>query len=260
MEIVRLPVTETRVVLRSPAGAEDLLLLEAGRPDLRVALALLARLVRDLDGAPIDGAALPLTDVDALLLALRRQVVGDRVRADTTCAAPACRARVDLSFSIGDYLAHHAPAAVELTPAGEPGWYALGDGVEVRAPCAADQLAIAWAPDPVDALLARCVRPAARAGEVRAEVEAALEAIAPSLCGELEATCPECGAPVEVVFDPLQYTLRELRDRAAWLYEDVAWIAHHYHWSEAEILALPAARRARYAELAADHARQQKGG
>jgi hypothetical protein len=31
-------------------------------------------------------------------------------------------------------------------------------------------------------------------------------------------------------------------------------IAHHYHWSEAEILALPSARRIRYAELATQRA------
>lgn len=262
MEVVRLPVAEMRVVLRSPAGTEDLLLLEAGQPDLRVALALLERLVAGLDGAAVDGASLPITDVDALLLELRRRVVGDLVRADTRCTAPACRARVDLSFSIGEYLAHHAPAAVpELVATGEPGWYRLDDaGVELRAPRAGDQLAIAWEADPERALLQRCVRPSERAEQARERVEAALEAMAPSLCGELEAICPECGATVEVDFDPLQYTLRELRDRAAWLYEDVAWIAHHYHWSEAEILALPAARRARYAELAADHARQGRAG
>jgi hypothetical protein len=81
-----------------------------------------------------------------------------------------------------------------------------------------------------------------------------MEAMAPSLFSELEGTCPVCGAVVTCNFDPLQYTLRELRDQAAFVYEDVCTIAHHTHWSEAEILALPTARRARYAELA-QHAR-----
>ena len=44
---------------------------------------------------------------------------------------------------------------------------------------------------------------------------------------------------MKATFDPLLYTLRELRDRAAFVYEDVCAIAHHFHWSEAEILALP---------------------
>ena len=81
-------------------------------------------------------------------------------------------------------------------------------------------------------------------------VEAAMEALAPSLLSELEGRCPECGASVACDFDPLQYTLRELRDQAAFVYQDVLAIAGHTHWSEAEILALPAVRRARYAELA----------
>jgi hypothetical protein len=256
MRPVPLPVAETRVLLQTPAGAEDLLLLESGPPDLRVALALLERVVQTTDGLPVDVAALALTDVDALLLELRRLVIGDKVLTDATCAAPTCRARVDISFSIGEYLAHHAPSAPPgLVPIGD-GWHRLDGGIELRAPRAADQLAIAWEADPERALLERCVRPTPASS--RAEIEAALEAIAPSLCGELDGLCPECGATVEVEFDPLQYTLRELRDRARWLYEDVAWIAHHYHWSEAEILALPAARRARYAELAADHARHAR--
>jgi hypothetical protein len=85
-----------------------------------------------------------------------------------------------------------------------------------------------------------------------------MEAMAPSLCAELHGVCPECGAAVETTFDPLQYTLRELRDQAAFVYEEVCSIAHHYHWSEAEILALPAVRRARYAELAAHWAAPER--
>jgi len=82
-----------------------------------------------------------------------------------------------------------------------------------------------------------------------------MESMAPSLYGELSGTCSECGADVVLEFDPLAHVLGELRGRAAYLYQDVALIAHHYHWSEAEILDLPAARRTRYAELAAEHGR-----
>lgn len=257
--VVRLPVAAFDVVVRPPAGGDDLVLLEAGRPDLRVALALLVRLVARLDGAPLDAGALPLGDVDALLLCLRQLVIGDAIRTDVRC--PACQARVDIEFSIAGYLAHHAPGAPPPGMPGEPGWYRLPDAeVELRVPCANDQLAIALDDQPERALLARCVRPPEISDELRARVEAVLEAIAPSLCGELEGVCPECATAVEVGFDPLDYTLRELRDRAAHVYEDVAWIAHRFHWSEAEILALPAARRMRYAELAADHARQRGAG
>ena len=77
-----------------------------------------------------------------------------------------------------------------------------------------------------------------------------MEAMAPSLCSELEGVCPECGAVVAASFDPLQYALLRAARPRGFVYEDVCAIAHHCHWSEAEILALPAARRSRYAELA----------
>jgi hypothetical protein len=256
---VQLPAAGLQAVLRLPVGSDDVLIFEAGPPSLRVALALLGRIACDVAGAPLDPAALPVGDVDVLLLRLRQRVVGDVVSAEAVCAAPACQARVDISFSIEAYLEHHRPRpAAGVAPAAEPGWYRLvGEEVELRLPRAADQLAIAGEPDPEQALLRRCVRPADLAAGARAAVEAAMEAMAPSLFSDLEGSCPECGAKVEASFDPLRFTLRELRDRAAFVYEEVCTIAHHYHWSEADILALPAARRARYAELALQHARQE---
>jgi hypothetical protein len=247
------------VVLRLPAGADDMLLLEAGALDMDVALALLGRVGRDADGAPLDLATLPISDVDVLLLRLRQRIVGDVVTAQELCPGPACQARVDITFSIGAYLEHHLPAAPPgVLPARDEGWYTLSDGdVEFRLPRTADHLAIAPAPEPEEALLRRCVRPAEISEDVRRRVEEAMEAMAPSLYSELEGSCPECGAIVEASFDPVQYTLRELRDQAAFIYEEVCSIAHHYHWSEAEILALPAARRARYAELAT-HFQQER--
>jgi hypothetical protein len=255
MTLVRLPVAGVDVGVRAPAGADDLFLLEAGPLDLRVALAFLARLA---DAEDFDPAALPIGDLDVILLRLRQRLLGDAVNAHEVCAAPGCGARVDIAFSIGAYLAHHVPEVpADVIPAGERGWYRFSDlDVELRIPRAADQLAIEDAEDPEAALLARCVRPSAATTDerVRDRVEAAMEAMAPSLCSELAGTCPSCGASVATLFDPVHYMLRELAARATYIYDDVCAIAHHFHWSEAEILALPAPRRARYADLAARHA------
>lgn len=248
--MLRLPVAGFDVRLQLPTGAEDLLLLETA-PDFAVAIALLERVVRRVDGEPLDGAALVITDVDVLLLWLRQRVLGDRLSAELRCET--CGARVDLAFSIDAYVAHHRPTQAPSLGVGTiAGWYRIdGDGdVEFRLPCAADQLAIALEPEPEQALVRLCVRPAALPSSAQQRVEAAMEAIAPSLSSELAGICPECDAAVTAVFDPLQYTLHELRDQAAFVYEEVAAIAHHLHWSEAEILALPTVRRARYAELA----------
>jgi hypothetical protein len=252
MDAVRLPVAGIGVLLRSPTGAEDVLLLEATTLDTRLALALLARVARRADDSPLDGGALSLTDVDVLLLRLRQRVVGDSLRAAARCPSSACGTPFDVAFRISDYLDHHRPRVPRgVEPHGEPGWFRLSrSGVVFRIPTAADQIAIAFEADPESALVRRCIRAADLTGRSRRPVEAAMEALAPSLLTDLQGRCPECGATVETPFDPLRYTLRELRDLAAFVHEDVHRIARSYHWSETEILALPAERRARYAELA----------
>jgi hypothetical protein len=252
--LVHLPVANVDVTLRAPAGVEDILMLEAGRLDLQLALALLARLSR-FDDDSLTPGSLFVTDVDVALLRLRQRLLGDEVSAVEHCRSPKCGARVDITFSIDALLEHHQPAIPDyVTAATERDWYRTSDGLEFRLPRAEDQLAIARAADPEEALVAQCVRGVVAEDALEA-VEAAMEAMAPSLCTDLAGTCPECGAAVEAIFDPLHFTLRELRDQASFVYEDVCSIAHHYHWSEAEILALPSARRTRYAELASDRAR-----
>lgn len=250
MAATRLPGVGRLVALRAPDGADDVHLLEAGGPDLSAALGLLARVACEADGGVLDVASLPLGDVDALLLRLRQRVLGDAVSAEARCTA--CGERVDVSFSVEDFLGHHLPEGGPAVTAEEAGWFRLPDaGVEFRLPRAGDLVDVAGVPRPAADLLACCARPADAAEARREEIEAAMEAMSPSLYSELEGRCPACGGAVAIGFDPLSFVVRELRDRAALVYEDVCIIARHLHWSEAEILALPAARRSRYAELAA---------
>ncbi|MCY1078697.1 hypothetical protein [Archangium lansingense] len=254
----RLPVSGLAVRLRPPAGAEDLLLAEARSFDAQLALELVERLGQRAEGGPVDWAALPLTDLDTVLLRLRQGLVGDQVRADVVCGPAGCGARVDLAFRIRDYLAHHAPRPAEgLEASAEPGWYALqGTAVAFRLPSGGDQLAIAFHPEGEEELARRCIRPAGLAPPLREQVEAAMEALAPNLCSELEGPCPECGATVRSLFDPQRYVLQELRAQATRVYEEIHLLAHSYHWTEETILALPRHRRGLYAE----HIRQERSG
>lgn len=249
--MLTLPVAGHSVELQLPTGADDIALLEAGSPTVAVAVALLASVVRHSDGTSLDWLALAMTDVDASLLWLRRRVIGDRVNPEVVCAAPECGERADIVFSIGQYLDHHRPRA----PAGVTGvdapWFRLdGTEVEFRVPTVSDQVTVAGVERPEQALVRRCIRPPDPGSAARRRAEAAMEAMAPSLASELAGICPACGAAVTAFFDPLQYVLRELRGRAAAVYEEVWAIARHTRWPEADILALPAVRRARYAELA----------
>jgi hypothetical protein len=272
-------VSGIEVALRQPAGADDILLAEADRFEPWVALALVAALARPADGGAVDWAGVTLTDLDATLLAIRRMVLGNRVESSARCgtgddpgqvgatgAAGAtgavgtagCGARIDLGFWITDYLEQHRPHIPRgVTRCDDPAWFQIDgidggiDGIAVRfrPPSNADLAAIAAEPDGERELARRCIEPGEVPARLRRRIERAMEAIAPSLYGELEGTCPECGATVAITFDPQRYVVDELRQRAAFVFEEVHLIAERYRWSEDAILTMPRARRARYAEL-----------
>jgi hypothetical protein len=254
-----LPVSGAEIRLRPPTGREDLLLAEADAPDADVALMLAQRLGR---AEGITWGAVTACDLDTFVLRLRQALVGDRVVADVTCRAAGCGSRIDITFDITSYLAHHRPLPMPLTrpgwsaaPAAElPGWCELrtrrGESLRFRLPSVDDLVAVAAQPDAEAALVCRCLRPADAPARLRRAAEAAMQALAPDLASELQGRCPECGAMVAVRFEPRRYCLTELRDRARFLFADVDALAQRYHWSERTILGMPNARRTRYAELA----------
>ena len=252
----RLPVSRIEVELRQPAGCDDVLLAEADGADAALAEALVGALARPIEGGALVWADMTLTDLDAALLAIRRLVLGDRVESSARCAARAgstggCGARIDLGFQITDYLVQHRPRMPRgVTRADEAGWFRLDEStVSFRLPSTADLEAIAGERDAVQMLAWRCIRPDDVSARLRRRIERAMDALAPNLYGELEGVCPECGAIVAIAFDPQRYVLAELRQRAAFVFEEVHLIAGGYRWSEQEILQMPRARRARYAEL-----------
>lgn len=257
-----LPVSGIGVSLRPPTGLEDLLLIEC-RDDDAAALALAERLALAEDGSAIGWAGLAATDLDALVLRLRQALLGDRIRSDLHCRGEGCGSRVDISFGIEAYLAHHRPKhpAVQgrtwrvLACTDEPGWFRLAPrgsepAARFRLPTVADQMEGARQSDPETALAQRCIRADRIAAPLRRRVEAAMQAMAPPLSAELQGRCPDCGAVVAARFDPRRYCLRELRDRARFVFEDVDVLARRYHWPEHSILAMPNGRRASYVELA----------
>jgi len=288
--LFRVPISGHVVALRHPTGAEDLLLLEASGDDTELALALADQLARPTGGATFDWRELTVSDLEALILRLRQAVIGDRVRADVACQSAGCGRRIDISFSVNDYLARRKPAkpgghsAWSVEPDEELGWFRLtrvrrrtgnlassaepptddsnapasvddpAGTVAFRLPTVADQLAVAGERDGAEELARRCIRPAGIPLRLRRLVETAMETMAPSLSGDLHGTCPECGTDVVVYFDARQFCLRELRDRAAFIYQDIDLLARRYHWSETDILSMPHVRRTNYVELARQEA------
>jgi hypothetical protein len=258
VNVCNLPVSASDVRLRYPAGTEEILLLEALAYDTTLALALITCLASRCDGergetGTKDGwGALCVTDLDALLLCIRQMVLGDLIRTDVICPVASCRTRFDVAFRISEYLAHHRPTPARgAEPSEEVGWFRLRHtSVSFRLPNGADLVAVARQPQPERALIRRCVRPTTLPARLLHRVERAMEALAPALSHDLQGDCPDCGTRATIYFDVQQFTLSELRQHAAFIYEDVHLLATQYHWPEAEILALPRNRRARYVELA----------
>jgi hypothetical protein len=100
------------------------------------------------------------------------------------------------------------------------------------------------------------------AGRPMADLPATVGRELPGLMAELDpqaellldATCPECGAAFTAPFDAGQYLEREMKLASEELFTEVHVLALHYHWAEAEILAMPRPRRRRYLDLLAESA------
>ena len=101
-------------------------------------------------------------------------------------------------------------------------------------------------------LAARCLDPAALPARAARAVDRALSAMAPSLDGLVGGACPACGASLALRFDPVAYTLAELRDAFAGIYRETHALASAYGWPEEVILRLPRARRQRYCAMIID--------
>jgi hypothetical protein len=86
-----------------------------------------------------------------------------------------------------------------------------------------------------------------------AECETALETILAEMDPAAECraaiTCPSCGAETQSLIDGFTI-LRSAFGSQQQLYQDVYCMARSYHWSEADILALPLLRRRRYLAVA----------
>jgi hypothetical protein len=199
-------------------------------------------------------AALPLAERDRRLLALRAQEGGELA---VYVECPGCAERLELSLN-----------ADQLVPGEEipPGaaWEARGGGVAMRfrLPDSRDMAAAAACASVDDArrlLAARCVAEAADAGgaavdelpdEALDALAARMEEVAPGTDVSLALACPACGTAWEAPLDVPGFVWTEVGARARRLLREVAALARAYHWSEAEILALPAPRRRAYLELA----------
>jgi hypothetical protein len=260
-------------------GREEELLASARRPQSATLVTeVLSRCVRrigDIRPVPPEVARqLFVADRHYLLLQLRQATFGDLVRADLTCPWPDCGERVSIDFSIALVPVHeqrHRTPVHTMTLSEAARGPGVDGPVEVtfRLPVGGDQeeLSERLADNEAEALtllLSRCVQRIGRAGPstvddiaglsalARAEIEERMGELAPRVEQAVEAKCVECGRTFVAPFDIHRFCLGELRTDADLLYQEVHYLAYHYHWSEREIMEMTRDRRRRYIDVLAD--------
>ncbi|HET9080132.1 MAG TPA: hypothetical protein VFO01_06410 [Trebonia sp.] len=246
-----LPASGLTLHVREATGADELIVLEPGWSPVATLITLASRLATDAQGRTPAWEELPAADAGAIALTIRQAWLGERISTDARCLRPGCLERMDIAFVIPAYLAHHRRRPYAgMRPGQDAGWFELGAApVSFRLPTIGDLRAAMASADPEHCLRERCVRPATVPAATARRVSRAMIALAPSLSGTVTVCCPACGDSSQLRFDPVSYSLTELREAAAGLYEEVHLLASAFRWPEDAILALPRSRRARYAEL-----------
>lgn len=260
-----------RAVLRPLTGADEALLLDAGHTALPAHLvtALLAATTLSIgDIAPIShdvARGLTIGDRERLLLALHAVSFGAQIDVVVQCAHAPCGERIELPLNLMELLAAPAlgPTAIEhaLTVAAACGPL----HVRFRLPNGADHEAAARLASDLeratDRLLTRCILSVTdeqgRAVSLDGVIAALREPLADAFrtldpAAETTTTfeCPACQHHTTAALDAFTLFGAELA-RSESILVDVSRLARAYHWSEADILALPVARRRRYLALLA---------
>ncbi|WPB55033.1 hypothetical protein [Xylophilus sp. GOD-11R] len=188
---------------------------------------------------------LPLGAVTEALLRLRAASFGARIRSRADCRH--CGAALELNLACDELL---QPSSLS------PGTGM--DGMRLRPASLRDLAAVADEADTAQAarrLAARCLQPHAGVDEPLdderlAACEAALDALDPNADIGFDLRCEACGARDSAQLDIGAFLWEEIDARAQSLLWEVHTLARAYGWTESEILALGAARRARYLAMA----------
>lgn len=238
------------IAFRPLSGRDEISVESTGIYD---ALALIDRLNSLRPGAVIgkDGAVtLSAAARDRALAGIYAETYGHLILSSPRCMA--CGERYDLSFNLLDLLKAHP-----VEPVPPDGVYQNANGLRFRLPTGTDELAVfGLAADAArQELLNRCTL---SDGADPGAVEAALEAVAPLLSMDMQATCPECGAAQTVGFDMGTYLLRRLLGDKERLPVEIHTLALAYGWAHDDILALTRTERRRYVALIEASARQNR--
>jgi hypothetical protein len=252
----------TLAELRELVGRDEAMLAELGTgatPAERVS-ALIANLTLRIGAiaTPAMDRILELTagDRERLLLALCARLLGPEIDLVTTC--PSCHGLVEVPIRFDEVISSRPSAnepRIELEGGSEP-WSAL-----LRPPTGADvERAARGGATVVRELIVNCiaeltgpsgdrVEPNRLPAEFESDVADALLALDPAAEALVAIACPSCSSPIDALLDAYAI-LKEGLGGSRRIYDEVYRMARAYHWSEAEILALPLSRRRHYLAIA----------
>jgi hypothetical protein len=239
---------------RAFGGAEDLD-VDFALPRPKLVTRILALCLRDVRGEPWPEDALwqwTLPQRAQALLAVARACGVDAVAAVARCARPECGEQLELELELASFVREaqapmfswrgkHAELSLRLpTGADQLDWLEGSDEnagvlaalmatglvreIDGAAPDAAWRLPEAWLPEIEDALAERD----------------------PTTALSVNAPCAACGHDMEIDIDLEALLLERLARVQRVLLFEVHALASGYHWSEPQILALPAWRRTHY--------------
>ena len=185
----------------------------------------------------------PLGARDAALLQVRRRLFGAQLQASADC--PACAERMAFELDLDALAAQATPAARDAKVRCRAGQF--------RLPTSRDLAQAVDTTQPRHALAARCRIDADDVPLDDAaldELDAAFAAADPAAQIDIGLQCAACGNSFSALFDVADCLWSDLARAARQTLDDVHLLAGAYGWSEAEVLAVPPARRRQYLQRA----------
>lgn len=252
-------------VLRGLTGYDEALIADSApsASPAAIASALIAAAVKRIGGiepiTPELAGRLTVGDRERLILAMCIMAVGNEVELVARCPSKTCGAMTEASLRLSEFLRTRPRTAPEfcneLVIAGPGGRWKF----VVRPPTGADQeKACLGGLDAARVLMRDCVLeltdPAGCAVEARnmpseigPALSDALSALDPTAESMTSIFCPSCGTEMNAMLDGLSLLRSSLLGSP---YGEVYSMARAYHWSEADILAMPLVRRRQYLAIA----------
>jgi hypothetical protein len=244
------PCRATSVRLREPNASVELLPNGTGPVAVTEMIAMLLLEGPSRRLGPDDVWNLSIGDRDRIVALLHAHCFGDRIEGLVHCGA--CGGEFEVRFPLAEVMVVRDPQQARRADDGSKGqgMYLLADSGRFRLPTTDDERILADLPPEQVAreLARRCIVSDGPTTDIEA-FERAMEQIAPTVNVDVPVDCAVCGAKQKVPFDIVSFFVSSLARERTILLREMHCLAAVYHWSWAEIAALPRSIRRAHVRL-----------